>query len=84
MKWATKMGALPILDGSIKCVDCGAVATQYEHRNYGRPLDVEPVCRTCNVRRGPAKVPTRNDYPWIHDYGPPEPGGDVAEAVQHA
>jgi hypothetical protein len=36
------------------CVDCGKPAKQYEHRNYSKPLDVEPVCRGCNKRRGPA------------------------------
>lgn len=37
-----------------KCVDCGAQAHQYDHRDYRRPLDVDPVCRSCNKRRGPA------------------------------
>lgn len=36
------------------CTDCGAPATEYEHRNYRRPLDVDPVCRSCNIKRGPA------------------------------
>lgn len=49
-----------IAGGSLKppatcaCVDCGVIAEQYDHRDYNRPLDVEPVCRKCNVRRGPA------------------------------
>jgi uncharacterized OB-fold protein len=38
-----------------ECVDCGRTAECYDHRDYGRPLDVEPVCRACNVIRGPAK-----------------------------
>lgn len=37
-----------------KCVDCGADATQYDHRDYNYPLVVEPVCRSCNSKRGPA------------------------------
>jgi len=37
------------------CVDCGKAAEQYDHRDYSKPLDVEPVCRTCNARRGPGK-----------------------------
>lgn len=37
------------------CVDCGAPAVDYDHRDYGKPLDVDPVCRACNIRRGPAK-----------------------------
>lgn len=41
-----------------RCVDCGKPATQYEHRDYNRPLKVDPVCRTCNRRRG-AAIPKR-------------------------
>lgn len=37
------------------CVDCGRPAEQYDHRDYARPLDVEPVCRSCNVMRGSAQ-----------------------------
>lgn len=37
------------------CVDCGRVAREYDHRDYGRPLDVQPVCLPCNVRRGPGR-----------------------------
>lgn len=40
---------------SLDCADCGKTAEQYDHRDYGRPLDVEPVCRSCNFKRGPAK-----------------------------
>lgn len=40
---------------SFPCVDCGAPAEHYEHRDYNRPLDVEPTCRSCNYRRGNAK-----------------------------
>lgn len=36
------------------CADCGCNAVEYEHRDYGRPLDVVPICRSCNLRRGPA------------------------------
>ena len=34
------------------CVDCGAQAHDYDHRHYLRPLDVQPVCRSCNLARG--------------------------------
>lgn len=37
-----------------KCVDCGKKAVHWEHRNYARPLLVEPVCRSCNIKRGRA------------------------------
>lgn len=36
------------------CADCGKPASQYEHRDYTKPLDVQPICRSCNVKRGPA------------------------------
>lgn len=37
------------------CSDCDKQAFCYDHRDYGRPLDVDPVCRSCNTRRGSAK-----------------------------
>lgn len=40
---------------SYQCVDCGDKAAEYDHRDYSKPLEVEPVCRKCNCRRGPAK-----------------------------
>lgn len=46
-------GDLPKLDGSVSCADCGAPASQYDHRDYKKPLEVEPVCRACNSARGP-------------------------------
>jgi hypothetical protein len=49
---AIQSGDLPRLDGSISCEDCGQPAVEYDHRNYKRPLDVHPVCRKCNKRRG--------------------------------
>lgn len=52
---AIKTGNLPKLDGSIFCVDCGAPARNYDHRDYSKPLEVEPVCHSCNLLRGPAK-----------------------------
>jgi hypothetical protein len=36
------------------CVDCGKPARQYDHRDYLNPLDVVPVCVSCNQKRGPA------------------------------
>jgi hypothetical protein len=51
---AISAGKLPRLDGAILCVDCGKPATEYDHREYARPLDVQPVCHSCNLRRGPA------------------------------
>lgn len=37
-----------------KCVDCNGQAAVYEHRDYAKPLEVDPVCRGCNRRRGSA------------------------------
>ena len=39
---------------SFSCVDCGNPAFDYDHRRYKAPLDVVPVCRPCNLKRGPA------------------------------
>lgn len=36
------------------CTDCGGPAREYEHRDYLEPLKVEPVCRSCNHKRGVA------------------------------
>lgn len=38
----------------LHCVDCGKQASEYDHRDYNKPLLVEPVCRSCNLNRGPA------------------------------
>lgn len=36
------------------CADCGKPSTDYDHRDYTKPLEVEPTCRSCNLLRGPA------------------------------
>ena len=38
----------------LACEDCAGPATEYDHRDYSKPLDVAPVCRTCNQKRGHA------------------------------
>ena len=48
---AMKNGSLP-RPKEFKCVDCGVQAECYDHRDYNKPLEVEPVCRKCNFRRG--------------------------------
>lgn len=56
VKYAIKKGRLLSLKNNyILCVDCGKRATQYDHRDYSKPLDVKPVCRSCNLYRGPAR-----------------------------
>lgn len=53
VKKAVKAGALrPVRE--LTCVDCGSPAFDYDHRRYMAPLDVEPTCRSCNLKRGPA------------------------------
>ncbi|MGF6837021.1 hypothetical protein QF001_000888 [Paraburkholderia youngii] len=37
-----------------QCADCGKSANRYDHRDYNAPLRVDPVCHSCNARRGPA------------------------------
>ena len=50
---AVKRGVLQNPETLI-CVDCGHQAGTYDHRFYSRPLEVEPVCRSCNKKRGHA------------------------------
>ena len=50
---AVQRGDLPRVDTLI-CTDCDKQATDYDHRDYNKPLEVDPVCRGCNGRRGPA------------------------------
>jgi hypothetical protein len=50
---AIKNGSLPN-PKTLMCVDCGAPAVCYEHRDYRKPLDVDPVCKRCDCIRGTA------------------------------
>lgn len=50
---AVVRGQLPPVT-SQRCVDCGAIATAYDHyKGYARKhwLEVEPVCDACNMKR---------------------------------
>jgi hypothetical protein len=52
VRYAIARGELkPIQE--LACVDCGAPATCYDHRDYSKPLEVDPVCQACNLCRGP-------------------------------
>lgn len=64
---AVKNGLLPRVSTQL-CVDCGHQAQIYEHRDYRFPTKVEPVCRSCNSKRGPAIFP----HPYCA-YGAPSP-----------
>jgi len=44
----------------LKCLDCGSQAEIYDHKDYNKPLEVEPVCRSCNRKRGSA-IPLSKD-----------------------
>lgn len=62
------------------CVDCGRWATVYDHRSYAAPLDVVPVCSSCNVKRGPAV-----DSPRIlPPFGIVNPAPDTSSAGSQA
>lgn len=54
--WAKRNGLLVDLAKiKTRCADCGDRAIQYDHRDYNKPLVVDPVCQSCNLRRGPGK-----------------------------
>lgn len=57
---AIKMGSLLNLKTTtILCSMCKiARAVEYDHRDYGSPLVVRPVCRKCNRTAGPANLPS--------------------------
>ncbi len=60
VKYAIKQGIIaPIKE--MKCVDCGCQAEIYDHKDYNKPLEVEPVCRSCNRKRGSA-IPLNKDF----------------------
>lgn len=50
---AVRKGYLPRVTNQ-RCVDCGNQAQVYDHRDYNLPLDVSPVCKSCNAYRGKA------------------------------
>ena len=50
---AIRDGVLPHPSASA-CAGCNKPATEYDHRDYTKPLQVDPVCRLCNARRGAA------------------------------
>lgn len=38
----------------VKCTYCEKRSTQYDHRDYSKPLKVSPVCARCNKMLGKA------------------------------
>jgi DNA-binding XRE family transcriptional regulator len=58
---AQRKGLFPAAK-TLKCVDCAEQAMDWDHRSYDRPLDVVPVCRSCNQKRGPATWSASTNY----------------------
>lgn len=51
---AVWQGNLPNLRWEdVPCVDCNKRAQHWDHRDYLKPLEVDPVCASCNKKRGP-------------------------------
>lgn len=65
---AVRDGVLPKVDTLI-CVDCGKTAQNYDHRDYTNPLEVEPVCKKCNLIRGYAKDSILREFITPHRNG---------------
>lgn len=55
VRYAVTAGWIPNIR-FLACFDCGDKATGYDHRDYSLSVNVVPVCRRCNHRRGPARV----------------------------
>lgn len=53
VRYAIIKGTIKSLSKNIiKCSLCDDRATMYDHRDYNFPLDVTPVCRSCNLKLG--------------------------------
>lgn len=54
---AIKRGDIPPIKGQ-QCAhgECRDEAIVYDHRDYTKPLEVTPVCRSCNALLGAAKL----------------------------
>lgn len=61
-KMVRKGELIKLSKNNVPCVDCGSRAVHYEHRDYGYPREVVPVCQRCNASRGEAKN-TKMDIP---------------------
>jgi hypothetical protein len=63
VSWAVEIGLLPRAN-TLMCVDCGKRAFCYDHRDYAKPLEVDPVCGRCNVLRGAGAPYTGYSICW--------------------
>lgn len=92
---AIRKGLLPNLGlRQTRCVDCGDIALHHDHRDYSKPLEVEPVCGSCNAKRGPAVVsvprPPNQKYvrpphvrqKWVLPAAPPDRTGEPVTYFQ--
>ena len=59
---AIRRGELSRIGDDTACADCGKRATEYDHRDYAKPIDVVAVCHSCNLKRGSAMWP-RGELP---------------------
>ena len=46
---------------NVQCTDCNSKATCYDHRDYTKPLDLDPVCASCNAKRGQGYPPVDSE-----------------------
>lgn len=74
VKDAVLAGDLPQVK-TLTCVDCGNPAQCYDHRDYYKPLDVDPVCKSCDSKRGAGYPPT------INRHGERKPAGNKNHAA---
>lgn len=65
---AIKRGELPRPDEFL-CSGCENVARVYDHRDYEMPLDVAPVCGSCNYALGSAVQASMGavQHFWVDD-----------------
>lgn len=49
-----------------KCADCGGKAQCYDHRDYRKPLEVDAVCKACDVKRGAGLPFDYLDARWVY------------------
>lgn len=58
ISWAIKQNEIP-RPSVFRCFDCPSRAEVYDHRDYLKPYEIEPVCKICNYKRGPGKNGSR-------------------------
>lgn len=69
---AIRSGKLPPATGK-ECHNCGKPAIGYDHRDYEFPLDVLPVCKSCNRTLPPPYIPKHPPPNFREDFEPKIP-----------